>query len=411
MVPWQIYSQYGDLEIVQENFEAMKLWLDGMNYYEVPGFPGLSSMTGGLADHLSLDTRTSSDICNNAIYLYMMEVTAIMSEAIGETAYANILKERHRQAKESFNKAYIDPGTGMTRSMSIRDGAISLIDSQASYATPMNFNCFSETMQITSGENAGMTYLEFAAKRLAELAAKPSRSGNEATVLIVPSGRDAPQGNGPMNPTKESLDYTITTGFSGTPNMLPALTRFGQAETAYNLFSSTEYASWLYSVKLGATTVWERWNSYELAFERDAGSGMNSFNHFALGSVGSWIHEYHLGITTDNAGYQDFILQPLPGGTYTKASGSFESNYGTIYSSWTADKGKMTSYEFTIPANTTATLYLPIEESAVNGFTNSQGVVFEGMDSRNKVKVARFKAEAGSYRMTIENGTWKAAIK
>ncbi|MDL2278225.1 glycoside hydrolase family 78 protein [Parabacteroides sp. OttesenSCG-928-G07] len=406
MVPWQLYTQYGDLEVVKENFETMKLWLEGMNYYEIPGYEGLSSRTSGLADWLSIDSRTTSDICNNAIYMYMMEITAIMSDAIGETAYANTLRQRYTKAKESFNRAYIDPETGMTRSITLATGAIgTIIDSQASYATPMNFNCFSKEMTITSGANAGMSYYDFAAKRLAELAAKPSRSGNEGTSLV------AARGGNPVNPTQNALDNTITTGFSGTPNILPALTRTGNIETAYNMLSCTDYASWLYPVKLGSTSMWERWNSYELAFQMNGESSMNSFNHFALGSVGSWIHEYHLGITTDGSGYQNFVLQPQPGGSYTKASGTFESNYGPINSSWTADKGKMTSYDFTIPANTTATVYLPIEESAVNGFTNSQGVVFEGMDSRNKVKVARFKAEAGSYRMSIENGTWKVAVK
>ncbi|MDH6359084.1 family 78 glycoside hydrolase catalytic domain [Parabacteroides sp. PF5-9] len=414
MVPWQLYTQYGDIEVVKENFDAMKAWLDGMNHFTVPGYPGLSSRTGGLADHLSFDARTSSDLCNNAIYLYMMEVTAIMSEAIGKTAYANELRNRYMIAKESFNRAYIDPDIGMTRSISITDGSTGrLIDTQTSYATPLNFNCFSDTMRITSGEYNGMTYEAFAAKRLAELSAKPSRSGNEGNVLIVHGGRDMPLGataGVAMNPTKESLDYTITTGFSGTPNMLPALTRFGQSETAYKLFSSTDFASWLYSVKLGATSVWERWNSYELAFEMNAASGMNSFNHFALGSVGSWIHEFHLGITTDNGGYQDFVLQPLPGGTYTNASGTFISNYGTIKSCWNADKGKLLSYDFTIPPNTSATVYLPLEESVMQGFSSIAGIQYLGMDTRNGVKTAKFKAEAGSYQMKLSNGKWHASI-
>ena len=406
MVPWQLYLQYGDLQIIRENFQTMKAWLEGMNYYKVPGYEGLSSKTSGLADWLSVDARTSSDICNNAIYLYMIQITAIMAEATGETAYAATLNKRFELGKASFNKAYVDPATGMTRSISITDGSTGkIIDSQTSYATPLNFDMFCDNMSITSGENAGMTYKQFAAKRLAKIAAKPSLSGNNGKELVALAGYTFGSDDlTPVNPTEKSLDYTITTGFSGTPNILPALTRNGEAETAYRMFACTDYASWLYPVKLGSTTMWERWNSYELAFRMNGDSQMNSFNHFALGAVGSWIYEYHLGITTESGhGYKDFILQPLPGGTYTQASGCYESNYGSIESSWTADKGKLTGYSFTVPANTTATIFLPVDKSALDNFTNIEGLNYIGMGERNGVKVAKFKAAAGSFSLKLNN--------
>lgn len=415
MVPWQLYIQYGDKQVILENFETMKAWLEGMNHYKVPGYPGLSSRTTGLADWLSVDVRTSSDICNNAIYLYMIEVTSIMADAIGETAYAETLRQRYAQAKESFNKAYIDPATGMTRAISLENGAPGdIMDSQTSYATPLNFDLYSDELKITGGAYAGMSYKAYAVKRLAELAAQPSLSGNGGSVLVpfFHGFPGSPGSDKPFNPTAHSLDYTITTGFSGTPNILPALTRTGHVEAAYRMFACTDYASWLYPVLLGATSMWERWNSYELAFQLNGESGMNSFNHFALGSVGSWIHEYHLGITTGGrAGYQDFILQPLPGGTYTQASGSYTSNYGVIKSSWTADAGKLTTYEFSVPANTTATVYLPVEESAVNGFTNIEGIQYEGMEVRNGIQTAKFKALSGNYQMNIQNGRLTASAK
>jgi len=417
MVPWQLYVQYGDLQVVRENFQTMKAWLEGMNYYKIPGYEGLSSKTTGLADWLSVDTRTTSDICNNAIYLHMMEITAVMADAIGETAYAGTLRERYAAAKESFNRAYIDPKTGMTRSVSLSDGSImDLIDSQTSYATPLNFNAFSDVETITSGDNTGMTYKDYAAKRLKELAMNPSRSGNEGTVLFAyrPGFGMVPPGglSEAKNPTKESLDNTITTGFSGTPNILPALTRTGNVETAYKMLACTDYASWLYPVKLGSTSMWERWNSYELAFQMNGESSMNSFNHFALGAVGSWLYEYHLGITTDSgAGYQHFILQPLPGGSFTEVSGSYMSNYGIINSSWTADKGELLSYSFSIPANTNATLYLPVDEAVVKEFTDMAGIRYIGMETRNGVMTAKFLADAGSYQMKLEKDKWLAQIK
>lgn len=414
MVPWQVYQQYGDTQIIAENFEAMKLWLDGMHHYKIPGFEALSSRTSGLADWLSVDSRTSSDICNNAIYLAMIYRTAVMADAIGESDYANELRTRYEAGKRAFNEAYVDPTTGMTRSVAIQTGKVGgLMDSQASYATPLNFDLFSDEMTITEGTNAGMTYKEFAAKRLSELAANPSRSGNEGEVKV--SGRRGfDQSSNPpqSNPTAQSLPYTITTGFSGTPNILPALTANGYIEEAYRMFACTDYASWLYPVKLGSTSMWERWNSYELAFQQGGESSMNSFNHFALGSVGSWLYEYHLGITTESGrGYKEFILQPLPGGTYSSADGTYHSNYGSIRSAWKADKGSLLSYECSVPANTSATLYLPVEEASVEGFADAKGVQLKGMSSRNGREVAVFALTSGNFSFTKSGQKWTVKVK
>jgi alpha-L-rhamnosidase len=214
------------------------------------------------------------------------------------------------------------------------------------------------------------------------------------------------------NPTATAPDYTITTGFSGTPNILPALTANGYVEEAYRMFACTDYASWLYPVKLGSTSMWERWNSYELAFQQGGESSMNSFNHFALGSVGSWLYEYHLGITTDSGrGYKEFALQPLPGGAYTSAEGTVHSNYGPIRSAWSADKGAITAYECSVPANTSATLYLPVEMASVEGFENSEWIAFEGMTTRNGKQVAVFKLSSGNHSFKLNDTKWSAKTK
>jgi alpha-L-rhamnosidase len=137
----------------------------------------------------------------------MMEVTAIMADAIGKTEYASKLKERHALAKAEWNEVYVDPATGKTRNAS---GA--LVHTQTSYATPLNFNTFSD-------EN-----IKKAQAHLAELAANPSASNKG---------------------DKSYPDFSITTGFSGTPNILPALSRSGNVKEAYSMFTCTDYASWL----------------------------------------------------------------------------------------------------------------------------------------------------------------------
>ncbi|MFR8356576.1 MAG: hypothetical protein ACLVEJ_13750 [Parabacteroides sp.] len=156
--------------------------------------------------------------------------------------------------KKNGTGAYVDESTGKTKSV---DGKP--VHSQSSYATPLNFNCFSD-------ENKAK-----AEAWLAELAVNPSSSG-------------LGEGNYPA--------YTITTGFSGTPNILPALSRAGHVEEAFRMFTCTDFTSWLYPVTKGATSIWERWNGYEVAFAEGHSNAMNSFNHFALGAVGQWMYEY-----------------------------------------------------------------------------------------------------------------------
>jgi alpha-L-rhamnosidase len=392
MVPWQLYVQYGDKQIIEENMETMMQWLNGMDYYDFSDeYTYLSSKTSGLADWLAMDSHTPSDLVNNAIYIHMMEITAIMAEAIGEDEYASILKQRHEKAKAEWNQVYVDPESGRTRNA---EGLI--VHSQTSYATPLNFNCFSDE------------HREKAQQYLAELAATPSSSNTnpDGSRVVYPSrGGFGGFGGSPVESASDFLPYTITTGFSGTPNILPALSRAGKVSEAYSMFTSTDYTSWLYPVTKGATSIWERWNGYEAAFEENNQNRMNSFNHFALGAVGQWMYEYQLGITSDHlngeAGYKHFVLQPQAGDDFTSLEGSYASNYGVISSSWTADgQGNITSYSAVVPANTTATVYLPVSETAEN-FGEAEGVTFVAKTVRNNIPVAEYELTSGTFEFSI----------
>lgn len=371
MVPWQLYNQYGNTQVIEENIEAMMNWLNGMDFYDFSEqYPHLSSKASGLADWLAMDNNTPSDLVNNAIYIYMMEVTAKMCDAIGRADYAAMLRERHDLAKAEWNKAYVDPATGMTHS-----AAGKLVHSQASYATPLNFNCFNDNVK------------EKAEQHLATLAANPSASGTGEKTYPA---------------------YTITTGFSGTPNILPSLSRAGKTEDAYKMFTCTDFTSWLYPVTKGATSVWERWNGLEVAFGPNNQNNMNSFNHFALGAVGQWMYEYQLGIKGSDQGYKHFILQPSVGAMYTSLKGDYESHYGMIHSEWTSDgKGNMLTYTATIPANTVATVYVPVKEG-VSGGNSIDGAKFEKITYNNKVRVAEYTVASGTY--TFEMGE-KVVVK
>ena len=303
-----------------------------------------------------------------------------------------MLRERHDRAVEDWNQAYVDPATGKTRGLSGKT-----VHTQASYATPLNFNVFNE-------ENRPK-----AAAWLAQLAAKPAESGPTPEELAAQQGLSDEITSafgvlGSGNTDFNFKPYTITTGFSGTPNILPALSRNGYASEAFRMISNTEYASWLYPVSKGATSIWERWNSLDTAFSEPNQNSMNSFNHFALGAVGEWMFEYQLGITNDRGngadGYQHFVLQPSAAAPYTALEGSYASNYGTIHSAWTAKEGRMTTYKATIPANTSADVYLPVSDT-VTAASSCEGAAFQGFTTRNGLRVAWYQVLSGSYGFTI----------
>ena len=326
----------------------------------------------------------------------MMEVTAIMAEAVGRSDYAALLRERHARAKADWNDAYVDPATGKTRGLRGRT-----IHTQASYATPLNFNVFNDENKERAGH------------WLSVLAADPASSGPtpeeaEAQKGIEERVTSAFGVLGSGNTDFNFKPYTITTGFSGTPNILPALSRAGDAEGAFRMFSCSDYASWLYPVACGATSIWERWNSYEAAFSDPNSNSMNSFNHFALGAVGQWMFEYQLGITANyaegEAGYKHFVLQPTAGGTYTALEGSYDSHYGRIRSAWTADKGVITGYRCTVPANTTATLYLPVDPAGVATYGEADGAACKGVCVRLGHAAVRYELTAGEWEFTIREG-------
>ena len=330
-IPYNLYLQTGDVAILQDNIDNIRAYVDHLidtplTYKDADKQkheePRLTGETGTLCDHLA---RVPSDgvSLGNAVFIACLDEAAMMCEALGEADAAAAYRQRAAEAREAWNELFIDAATGKTVSAK---GVIQ--DTQASYATPIRFGVISE-------ENLPRALEHY-------LAAIENPEVTDSDGLEVPP-------------------YTITTGFNATGNVLNALCDHGQAEVAYRLFESTDYASWLYPVTQGATSIWERWNGYTNELGFNGNNSMNSFNHYSFGAVCEWMMAYQLGIQADveAPGYGHFILQPTPGGDFDYAGGSFESPYGTIESRWTAQGGQLTGYEATVPANTTATLYLP----------------------------------------------------
>ena len=157
----------------------------------------------------------------------------------------------------------------------------------------------------------------------------------------------------------QDYDNHLTTGFLGTPYLCHVLSRFGYDTVAYKLLLQETYPSWLYPVKMGATTIWERWDGQkpDSSFQTP---GMNSFNHYAYGAIGDWMYRNITGIDVgeEGAGYKKIRICPHTGGNLEYATASLETVYGKISVSWKISEGKF-MMDLEIPANTTASIYMP----------------------------------------------------
>lgn len=159
----------------------------------------------------------------------------------------------------------------------------------------------------------------------------------------------------------EKAGYRVSTGFAGTPFVTWALSETGHTDAAYRLLLEKECPSWLYPVTMGATTIWERWDSMLPDGTINPGQ-MTSFNHYALGAVADWLHKVVLGIDAAEPGYTKIRIAPQPGGGLTWAKGSLITPHGEVRSSWTVDGDRFT-LDVVVPEGATAEVVLPGQQA------------------------------------------------
>ena len=359
VLPFEAWLQYADIKYLRENYEAYRLHVTNMMEKKAPGCSYLTADVGFSADHLAVVPTDIALLSNAMLYRvarFVQAAAQILQSSAPEDSSAcadyardaELFKAYADGLKTEWNAVYV----GEDHRTRTADGQVQ--DTQSSYSLPLVCGVFSD-------EN-----LEYAGQFLDEACKKTG--------------------------------YTMTTGFMGTGPLLPALTEGGYIDTVYRLFEQTAYPSWLYPVVNGATSVWERWNSFTIENGFGGQNSMNSFNHYSLGAVGTWMMEYQAGIQRDDtAGFKSFILQPVPGGNFTFVDGSYDSGYGTIRSSWKAEDGHLTSYDATVPANTSAVLYLPTGDDDVTAFAAQEGVTCIGTETRFGRKVSVFKLTSGKY--------------
>ena len=324
IIPWQLYLQYGDSQFIREHYPSMVAYMDFLQHRAVNDIqPG-----SGYGDWVAVE-HTNTPLTNTAYYAYDALLMSKMAEAIGKYADAERYQTLYERIKAAFNREFVGP-----------DG----ITKESKHVPPYH-------EWIAGGADASFT-------------------ANTQTSYVVPLQADLFDENHKPLAIQNLVDnvaahgYRLTTGFIGTPYLNLVLSQNGFDEVAYQLFEQTDYPSWLYPVLQGATTMWERWNSYTI--KRGFGPvDMNSFNHYSFGAIEEWMFSYMLGIrpVESDPGYHSFILEPRPGGSFRYAQGSYDTVYGRIESAWHwMDGDDGVEYEFVIPANTSARLQLPASE-------------------------------------------------
>jgi alpha-L-rhamnosidase len=317
--PWTIYQMYGDMRILERHLPAMIKWVD---YLHAHSDALIRDKDRGedFGDWLSINADTPKDLIGTAFFAYSTHLVANSCRALGHDAEADKYDQLFADIKTVFNKRYV-----------AADGRIQG-DTQCAYAMALKFELLPESLRPKAAE-----YLA------ADIQAKGGH---------------------------------LSTGFVGVSYLLPVLTQNGKADTAYGLLQQDTFPSWLFSVKHGATTIWERWDGWtpEKGFQDP---GMNSFNHYSLGSCGEYLFGYIGGIRPSSPGFKTILIDPVIRDGLTWAKTSFDSIHGEISTAWKV-KGKRLTLEVVVPANTTAMVCIPTVNP--KGITESGKLVANAED-------------------------------
>lgn len=343
IVPWELYLAYGKKEILEENYEMMKAWIGFQNSpqnrnnglrivdgVEVPDKSDLShipyiQIQQSRGDHLTFDRSTPFILSATAYAAHcadiMSQTAAVLDKKTDEEEFCKLFET----IKKAFCEAWVE-----------EDGTLS-------YWGEMSF-----------GDVNGKYY--------SDMPCSEHHPSQTAYALAIDFGLiDIDK----FPRVKECFKRTITdrggrlsTGFLGISHLAPALSKCGYYEDAFRLLEQTENPGWLYSVINGATTIWERWNSYIAETGEFGEVSMNSFNHYAYGAIGQWMFGEILGINPAEPGYSSALLTPHFGGTMTYAKGWHTTPHGRIEASWEIKNGTFT-YECTVPDDVEAMLIMP----------------------------------------------------
>jgi alpha-L-rhamnosidase len=319
LVPYATWLQYGDRAVLERNWPAMEKWMDFVLQAN-PGFVREHGLGQNYGDWLAPDPNTPKDLAATAYWALTARQMQAMAAALGRSSDAEKYAALFEHIRDAYRQRYIHA-----------DGSVT-----------------------------GNTQTAYVLTLYAQLAPKEIESK-----LLDRLVQDI-----------EAHQTHLTTGFLGTPFLLSVLDAGGRSDVAYKLLLNTTYPSWGYMAEKGATTWWERWNG-------DTGDpSMNSYNHYAFGSVMAWVYRRVAGIDVDPevSGFHHIVIAPQFGGGLTHVHAEYDSVYGTIKTEWTKSMDGAVALNISIPANTTATVYMPatpgyklMQDQGVSEFPTSQG--------------------------------------
>ncbi|EGF24665.1 glycoside hydrolase family 78 protein [Rhodopirellula baltica] len=359
--PWTIWQFYGDTRVIDDCWEPMTRF---MRWRKQTSVNDLGVSHGNAwGDWLSQGEETPLDYIDTVYFAISARMMAEMAEATGRDEEAKLYRQQRAATQTAFQAKYLN-----------EDGSIT-VRTQTAQALAL----FADLVPADQREATG----KYLAKRLSE-------NGNH-----------------------------MATGFLGTRPLLPVLSGSGQHDLATFLLQSREFPSWGYEISNGATTIWERWDSYtkEDAFGRH-NAAMNSFSHYAFGAVCEWMFATLAGIQSDGPGFKRIVIRPTPPSPGSNAmhepinwvKASYESIRGTIRSEWKMVDGKF-HLNVTIPANTTATVYLPTNDA--NSITESGNALADTANVRilrRETNVVALTVHSGSYEFLASSGIVPAKV-
>ncbi|WP_282040867.1 family 78 glycoside hydrolase catalytic domain [Winogradskyella flava] len=345
IIPWKIYMRTGDVGFLEDNFEMMKNWV---RYHQKKSNKHISNMMS-FSDWLqpfpeSGDNRgdTSRNLIGTAFFAHSAKLTALTAEVLGKTEEQAKYEALYQTVAKAFDDKFFDE-TGKVKGVT---------ETQTSYLLALAFDLLPE-----------------------------SKIKNAQTNLLR---------------KLKDADYHLRTGFLGTPLLSRVLDDMGEVDMVYKLLFNETYPSWFYSINQGATTIWERWNSYSKT-EGYNPMSMNSLNHYAYGAIGEWMYERIAGIAPLEAGYKVIKIAPQVKEPLTSASASLNTPFGKVLSSWEIKDGKF-DLEVVIPPNTTAKVIIPADTSQT---LEIDGKTFE--DNSNMKLIATGN---DTFELEVQPGTY-----
>lgn len=345
IIPWKIYRRTGDIGFLEDNYGMMKQWV---GYHQKKSKNHISNMMS-FSDWLQPYPEsgkntgdTSRNLIGTAFFAHSAKLTAQAAEVLGKTEEQAKYEALYQTVAKAFDDRFFDE-TGKVKGVK---------ETQTSYLLALAFDLL------------------------------PDHKINNAQTNLLRKLKDA--------------DNHLRTGFLGTPLLSRVLDDMDEVDLVYKLLFNETYPSWFYSINQGATTIWERWNSYSKT-EGYNPMSMNSLNHYAYGAIGEWIYERIAGIAPLEAGYKVIKIAPQVKQPLHSASASLHTPYGKVSSAWEI-KGETFQLNITIPPNTSAVVTLPAkteQEFLLNG------TKFSDIDD---VKLIQTGKEA--FKLQVQPGTY-----